>query len=230
METLRSCEVYDPAENKWSPCASLQIPRSGSRVVAIAGDRYLAAIGGCDDVFGRAETQPTVELYDVLSGEWSLLARRLAQPRTTAAAVAISDQEVFIVGGAPSLASAERYHVSLPQTSQQENDASSEEQASTELAAIDDIIEGRMGCQAAMVNLPSPGAAYPMCDRPSVVVVGGERCDEVEGDFPRIKQFKSVPVLDVTMGTWRDDVVVPDMSVSRTAVALCVGMGHATGL
>mmetsp|Transcript_29983 Transcript_29983/g.75588 ORF Transcript_29983/g.75588 Transcript_29983/m.75588 type:complete len:575 (-) Transcript_29983:67-1791(-) len=229
METLRSCEVYDPSQNSWAPCASLQIPRSGSRVMALAGERYLAAIGGCDDVFGRAETQPTVELYDVLSGQWSLLARRLAQPRTTAAAVAIGDQDIFIVGGAPSLSSAERYHVSLPQASAENDAHTEEEEQALELAAMDDIIEGRMGCQAALVNLPSPGVTYPMSDRPSVVVVGGERCDEIEGDFPRIKQFKSVPVLDVSIGTWRADMVVPDMSVSRTAVALCVGMGHAAG-
>merc|ERR1719437_13014 len=98
METLRSCEVYDPVENKWSCAAPLQIARSGSRVVALAGDRYLAAIGGCDDVFGRAETQPTVELYDVLSGQWSLLSRRLAQPRTTAAVAPVGRHSLLVFG------------------------------------------------------------------------------------------------------------------------------------
>merc|ERR1719337_665403 len=114
METLKCCEVYHPGVNRWSPCAPLQIARSGSRVVALEGDRYLAAVGGCDDVFGRAETQPTVELYDLQADCWSLLSTRLANARTTAAVAAIDDRHLAVVGGAPSLASAEIYRVSLP--------------------------------------------------------------------------------------------------------------------
>ena len=65
----------------------------------------LTAIGGCDDVFGRAETQPTalafavgeslrlyftfktprarcqVELYDVENQHWTVLEHRLTHPR-----------------------------------------------------------------------------------------------------------------------------------------------------
>eukprot|EP00913_Durusdinium_trenchii_P010074 g9453.t1 len=63
MVTLRHCEIYDPDQNRWTPTGPLQIARSGTRVVALDSS-HLAAIGGCDDVFGRAETQPTVELYD----------------------------------------------------------------------------------------------------------------------------------------------------------------------
>lgn len=33
-------------------------------------DRHLLAVGGCDDVFGRAETQPTAELFDPRIGVW----------------------------------------------------------------------------------------------------------------------------------------------------------------
>merc|ERR1719183_473398 len=114
METLKCCEVYDPEKNTWSACPPLQIARSGSRVVAL-DDRYLAAIGGCDDVFGRAETQPTVEIFDVLSGHWTLLQGRLTHPRTTAAAAAIDDRRLLVVGGAPSLSSAEVYRVEIPE-------------------------------------------------------------------------------------------------------------------
>mmetsp|Transcript_79621 Transcript_79621/g.215321 ORF Transcript_79621/g.215321 Transcript_79621/m.215321 type:complete len:445 (+) Transcript_79621:1-1335(+) len=243
METLSSCEVYDPAENRWMPTASLQIPRSGSRLVALAGDRYLAAIGGCDDVFGRAETQPTVELFDAHTGRWTLLGARLSHPRTTAAAVAIGDQEVFIVGGAPSLSSAELYRITQPSSTENEATggahttaagarsevAQEQEVAQPALPAMPDMVEGRMGCQAALINLPVPGSAFPLSCRPSVVIIGGERCDEVEGEFPKIKQCKCVPVLDVATGTWRQDSPIPDMSVARTAVALCVGVGHAIG-
>lgn len=219
METLRSCEMYDPSQDTWEACAPLQIARSGSRVVSLAGGRYVAAIGGCDDVFGRAETQPTVELYDACTGEWSLLGLRLAHPRTTAAAVAISDQRLFIVGGAPSMSSAELYDVALPRDSQ-------DEVAGVREPDVSDLSEGRMGCQAAVLDLPEPGGQFPKANRRSVVIVGGERCDEIDADIPRIKQFKSVPVFDVATNTWRCDSVVPDLSTSRTAVALCVGLGR----
>eukprot|EP00439_Symbiodinium_sp_Y106_P012861 s2192_g1.t2 len=80
METLRQCEIYLPKENRWIPTAPLQIARSGTRVVAL-GSRVLTAIGGCDDVFGRAETQPTVELYDIENQHWSVLEHKLIHPR-----------------------------------------------------------------------------------------------------------------------------------------------------
>ncbi|CAJ1453382.1 unnamed protein product [Effrenium voratum] len=83
MVTLRHCEIYLPKENRWIATAPLQIARSGTRVVAL-DDSHLAAIGGCDDVFGRAETQPTVELFDARTQVWSVLEHRLSFPRTVA--------------------------------------------------------------------------------------------------------------------------------------------------
>lgn len=223
METLKCCEVYDPPNNRWSPCAPLQIARSGSRVVAL-DDRYLAAIGGCDDVFGRAETQPTVEIFDVIVGCWSLLEGQLLHPRTTAAAAAIDGRRLLVVGGAPSLSSAEVYRVQLPREGSTRPNSDEEPVQSSE--SVTDMPDGRMGCQAALINLPAPGANYPMSVRKSVVVVGGERCDEGGGDWPRVRQFSNVPVFDVETGEWRSDSPVPAMAAHRTAVALCVGMGR----
>jgi hypothetical protein len=248
METLRCCEVYNSDENTWSACAPLQVARSGSRVVAI-DERYLAAIGGCDDVFGRAETQPTVELYDSTTGQWSLLEWRLENPRTTAAVASIGSGRLLVVGGAPSLSSAEVYQVRVPQeegssrwngtpqrgisrcTSSSSNNADAQSQRGDEvMPKIADITEGRMGCQAVVVNLPQPGAPYPLANRPCVVIVGGERCEE-EGagnDWPRVRQFQSIPVFDVVTGKWQEDseLVMPSMAAARTAVALCVGVGY----
>jgi hypothetical protein len=225
METLKCCEVYDPQENKWSACAPLQIARSGSRVVAL-DDRYLAAIGGCDDVFGRAETQATVEVFDVHTGVWSLLAGELVHPRTTAAAAAIDGRRLLLVGGAPSLSSAEVYRVELPTEGAQRSQEAEEVLVTSD--AINDMPDGRMGCQAAVIDLPAPGATYPMSLRKSVVIVGGERCDVGGGDWPRVRQFADVPVFDVESGEWRADIPVSMMATKRTAVALCVGFGRAS--
>jgi len=222
METLRCCEVYDPQDNRWSPCCPLQIARSGSRVVALGGERYLAAIGGCDDVFGRAETQPTVELYDSASGQWSLLDSRLRFPRTTAAVAAMDDRRLLVVGGAPSLSSAEVYRVPLPGDGEEGKKA----EAEARQLHVDDMPEGRMGCQAAVVDLPDQGSSYPLTERRCVVIIGGERCDEGGGDWPRVRQFANIPVYDIAKCEWRDDVVMPAMAAPRTAVALCVGAGR----
>merc|ERR1719502_1322868 len=170
METLRCCEVYDPEENRWRPCAPLQVARSGSRVVALR-DRHLAAVGGCDDVFGRAETQPTVELFDAMTGVWTLLGTRLRSPRTTAAVTPIDDDRILIFGGAPSMASGEAYKVVLPgrtarglvEECEGEAESSAPERGSPTETLVADMSEGRMGCQAAVVLLPEKGRTYPVC-------------------------------------------------------------------
>jgi hypothetical protein len=85
--------------------------------------------------------------------------------------------------------------------------------------------DGRMGCQAALINLPAEGEQYPLASRKSVVIIGGERCDEGGGDWPRVRQFANAPVFDVETGEWRSDTPVPPLEAQRTAVALCVGAG-----
>jgi len=248
METLRSCEVYDPAIDRWTSCAPLQVARSGVRVVAVK-DRYLAAVGGCDDVFGRADTQPTVELYDPEAACWTVLSVRLQHPRTTAAVAALGSGCIAVVGGAPSLASAEVYKVALPPCSgssdacsgsQDSQESVTSEPIDTEASAdgteqvpsLADLAEGRMGCQAATLLLPAEGTSYPAgthTSRLSVAIVGGERCsDGAAGEWPRVRQFAAVPVFDVVSGAWRpaDAQVVPPLRSPRTAVALCTGLGR----
>jgi hypothetical protein len=194
-------------------------------VVAL-DDRYLVAIGGCDDVFGRAETQATVEIFDISLGHWSLLSGGLAHPRTTAAAAAIDGRRLLVVGGAPSLMSAEVYRVKPPQRRFQGYSVSGdEEEAAVTSELVTNMPDGRMGCQAAVIDLPESGGKYPMSTRKSVVIIGGERCDEGGGDWPRVRQFANVPIFDVETGMWRSDAPVPAMARERTAVALCVGAG-----
>mmetsp|Transcript_84247 Transcript_84247/g.214470 ORF Transcript_84247/g.214470 Transcript_84247/m.214470 type:complete len:578 (+) Transcript_84247:100-1833(+) len=113
METLSSCEVLDPSGatgSGWRPAPSLCVARSGARVVAL-GSNYLAVVGGCDDVFGRSEVLSSVELFDISTQRWELLAPLLQVPRSTAAVAAIDDGRIMVVGGTPALASTEVYRI-----------------------------------------------------------------------------------------------------------------------
>lgn len=106
METLRSCEVFDSLTGVWTASANLHVARAGARVMNLGGTR-LVVVGGCDDVFGRAEMLSSVEVFDPKSHCWSLLPTHLSIPRTTAAAAPVDDCRILITGGAPSLSSAE---------------------------------------------------------------------------------------------------------------------------
>jgi hypothetical protein len=255
METLRTCEVYCPRKDKWEPCSPLNVPRSGSRAVTL-GERYLAAVGGCDDVFGRAETQATVEVYDPLIGCWSLLTTRLAVPRTSAAVVALDSDRFFVAGGAPSQASVEVCRVVMPEnqsrpatpstssgsSSGSEAEAGESDDGASagagaqvpvlerqEDAKLEDLPEGRMGCQAVMVPLSCGAADSSRRERQCILVVGGERCEE-PGELqtlPRVRQLASVATYDVATGSWLDgDQEVVSMGVPRTTMALCTGLGR----
>lgn len=223
MDTLRSCEVYDPTGGAWLHCSCLNIPRAGARIVTLGG-KYLAAVGGCDDVFGRAEILATIELFDSCADHWSVLASQLSTPRTTAAVAALDNREILIFGGAPSLSSCEVYGVP------EQADADFPRRAAPrklEGPPICDITEGRMGCQAVAIDLPAPGKSFPLCTRQCVVVVGGENGDE---DFEgHSRHFNSVLVYDVEASTWRPQDSFPQIPTPRTALALCKGPGRIAG-
>eukprot|EP00927_Polykrikos_kofoidii_P072020 TRINITY_DN68197_c0_g1_i1.p1 TRINITY_DN68197_c0_g1~~TRINITY_DN68197_c0_g1_i1.p1 ORF type:complete len:459 (-),score=70.16 TRINITY_DN68197_c0_g1_i1:415-1791(-) len=238
MTTLRSCEVYEPSLDRWDWSAPLQIARSGCRVVALACGQRLAAVGGCDDVFGRVLEQATVEVFDETSGHWELLRSRLSRPRTSAAVAAIDDKRLFVAGGAPSQRSVEIFNMPAshepplvlgtfgfgrsPQVNGGAKSLDSQEYA--------DMVEGRMGCHAAVVRLPGKGKAFPVCDTKCVLVVGGERCDDtsnnVEFPFVRVRQLCSVAVYDLVAEAWREETALPPMAVPRTTAALCLGFGR----
>lgn len=229
MRTLRSCEAYDPVADTWTPCADLQIARAGSRVVAL-GDRFLASVGGCEDVFGRALMLPTIELYEPELGRWSVLDTQLSTPRTTAAVAALDDNQMLVIGGAPSLSSAEVYRVPKSDSGVSCGMPSEEAVRMAERHHIRDMAEGRMGCQAAVVRLPAKGASYPLCTRQCVVVVGGESGEEDwELDQVQIKQFSSVLVYDPEDKEWTPEDTFPPIPTTRTAMALCIAPGRVYG-
>ncbi|CAD7922183.1 unnamed protein product [Amoebophrya sp. A25] len=106
METLRACELYDPETEEWTELAALSVGRAGGRVTSVA-DRYVLIVGGCDDVFGRAEMLASIEILDTWDpSAWFTLDVALSEPRTTAAVVSIDDR-IIVLGGAPNLSSVE---------------------------------------------------------------------------------------------------------------------------
>mmetsp|Transcript_141573 Transcript_141573/g.394598 ORF Transcript_141573/g.394598 Transcript_141573/m.394598 type:complete len:404 (-) Transcript_141573:94-1305(-) len=225
METLRSCEAYDPESGTWAASADLHVARAGARVVALS-DRHLAVVGGCDDVFGRAELLPSVELFDGQAGRWSILDLQLSTPRTTAAAAALDERQILIVGGAPSLASAEVYALPKLGTNGEqvcEDPAPRRPARST----VCEMAEGRMGCQAATMSLPAPGRTFPLCTRRCIVVVGGENGDEDLDSS--LRQFSSVLVYDAEEECWQPEESFPPIPTPRTAMALVVAPGTVIG-
>mmetsp|Transcript_64489 Transcript_64489/g.151526 ORF Transcript_64489/g.151526 Transcript_64489/m.151526 type:complete len:332 (+) Transcript_64489:1-996(+) len=226
METLRSCEAYDSISDEWKAAPSLNVARAGARVVAIAGGK-LAAVGGCDDVFGRAEMLASVEILNRGSDHWVLLDAQLGVPRTTAAAVALDAERILVMGGAPSLSSAEVYHVHK-RNPEQGDDCHQH----MEGLQIGDMAEGRMGCQAVAMRLPAPGRTFPTCTRQCVVVVGGENGDEdwsEDEGTALARQFSTVLVFDAEEGAWRPTDAFPQLPTPRTAMALCVAPGLVAG-
>lgn len=221
METLRSCEVFHPSAGVWSPCADLNVARAGARVVAL-GDFSMAIVGGCDDVFGRADVLRSLEILDVrhLEAGWSILSSELAAPRTTAAVASIDEHRILIMGGAPSLSSAELY--TLP--------THPSEVAHEALGSkwVEVMPEGRLGCQAVCLKLPTVGKNFPVCENRCAVVVGGESGDD-DDTSSQISQFGSVMVYDIDGEKWLPAGSFPPLPTPRTAMALCLGAGLITG-
>lgn len=225
METLRTCEVYTPtaAGSDWEPAAPLQIARSGVRVVTL-NDRYMAAIGGCEDPFGRVAMQATVELYDALNGHWALLGPRLVTPRTCASTVALEDGRIVVAGGSGSTegiatSPTEVYEVLSLRPSQDK----AEEVVQVPLEGVrgtvvaNDPLGGRVGCQAAAIRLPGPGCGYPHSNNRCLLAVGGERVDKQADESLFGCSF------DLETGSWRQSL--PFLQ-PRAALALCVGLGR----
>ena len=151
-------------------------------------------------------------------------------PRTTAAAAALDEDRIIVLGGAPSLSSVEIFDV--PGSSKGGEAAATQLSSSTRGGYKDlgDMTEGRMGCQAVLMKLPADGNNYPLCTRPCVVVVGGEIGEDDQDDEQETaRQFDSVLVYDLEVGRWRSEQSFPPIPTPRTAMTLCVAPGQVRG-
>jgi len=211
-ETLCGCEVFDPATGMWAESAKLNVARAGARVVAL-GDRCLLAFGGCDSTSAVA----SVECYDPETDVWTLLDTKMLSERSAAACAALDGESVLVAGGYPALSTAEIFSV--------DTSAGSSRASSGSTRSAYEMSVGRLGGQAATINLPS-GGAFPVCDTPCVVVVGGEDGREPE-DASQL--FTDSLVYDIVAQEWRPQGSFPCVITPRTAMALIVGPGQILG-
>jgi N-acetylneuraminic acid mutarotase len=108
---LKSCEVYDPKSNTWTPVASMALPRQFFGMAALADGRVLVA-GGMYAIIRELEATDKAEIYDPTTDTWSGVA-----PLGTArfsCSMAAAGSGAAIVGGmkssdgsGPALASVE---------------------------------------------------------------------------------------------------------------------------
>ena len=169
-----------------------------NRRLAALDDRHLAAIGGSTDGFGPySEMLTSVEIFDSQVGHWALLGRTLSVGRSTAGVAAIGAEEGLVMGGFPGLASAEVYRVPLEEKKEEATTSASaaaaappagngayskdshpdarQRQGRQERLPIQELAEGRQGCQAVTMMLPAPGHDFLLCTRRSSVQAAGRQ-------------------------------------------------------
>ena len=88
-----SCELYDTGTCKWSPIATLNIPRAYH---AAAMHNYSVYVFGGES--GKYKVRAEIEQYDADANKWTLLKALLSQARCGLAAACV-DSRIYIVGG-----------------------------------------------------------------------------------------------------------------------------------
>ena len=114
----KSCEIYDPDSNKWILTDSLKIGRvSASHQVVKLLDGRILVVGGYtrDYLDPERETLKMCEIYDEITGKWSI-ADSMKAKRSSHSATLLKDGRVLVAGGGISpnpLASCEIYDPSI---------------------------------------------------------------------------------------------------------------------
>ena len=95
--TLGSAELYDPITNTWSATGTLNVSRYWHSATLLQDGRVLVARGTNDG--DLTSTLSSAELYDPLSGEWSLVADDPGWGSVSHTATLLPDGKVLVTGG-----------------------------------------------------------------------------------------------------------------------------------
>ncbi|HYA34008.1 MAG TPA: kelch repeat-containing protein [Candidatus Binataceae bacterium] len=97
--TTDSAEIYDPATGQFSVTGPLNRPREAHTATLLRDGKVLVAGGGRGGMPGGYVAFDTAEIYDPVSGTFSVLTSRMHGARVGAGAAMLRDGRVLVVGG-----------------------------------------------------------------------------------------------------------------------------------
>lgn len=95
VSPINSADLLDDGASKWRKGASVEIPRTGAKLVPLASGHVLLVAG-----FNQLESTPLddARIYDPVADAWTTLPK-LATERSTHTATLLADGSVLVVGG-----------------------------------------------------------------------------------------------------------------------------------
>ncbi|MEV6911464.1 kelch repeat-containing protein [Amycolatopsis sp. NPDC051071] len=212
---LATAELYDPAENKWTPVEKpMKAARWGHSAVALSNGKVLVSGGSTLRPGGKVMALRTAELFDPATKTWEP-AGELTDARTGHVAVVLSGgKKVLVCGGTvpvgtaddPALAFCEIYDSAAA--------------AGTSPWTV-----------AATMRFPRSGHTATALSDTSVLVTGGKAPGvTAEGAFdPFARATAEIFELTGTTGTWKDATPMPGGRAFHRAVAVGGGQVVVTG-
>ena len=92
--TLQSCEKYTPADNNWSNCSELSLPRAYAGCCQL-NNEFIYIFGGLNGY----ETTNTIEQYNIVLDKWTLQYIKLPLKIAKIGAISIDRNSILIAGG-----------------------------------------------------------------------------------------------------------------------------------
>lgn len=105
--------IYEPAVDRWTRAAPLRVARLRATATALPDGRVLVVGGEIGDPLASAPGTATAELYDPAADTWTLTTPPLLEHRGAAAA-ALSDGRVLVVGDPTAQRNADLYDPAAP--------------------------------------------------------------------------------------------------------------------
>ncbi|HPS41841.1 MAG TPA: kelch repeat-containing protein [Anaerolineaceae bacterium] len=106
-DAWKSSELYDPILGTWGSTGSMNVGRALHTAILLPNDRVLV-VGGCKTTACSDNDITSAELYDPTTGIWTTTGSTHSQ-RYHHTSTLLSNGQVLVTGGFPSLSSAEIY-------------------------------------------------------------------------------------------------------------------------